>query len=209
MIAAGKSTLARAIASDLNMALVSEAKLGIAYLDRLFENPPRWGYEAQVAFLIGKANQIKDFEKKKASYVLDRSIKEDAKIFFEYFREANNLDSLTSLNYQNLFEFIDDNIPEEDITIICTVDYDKAIKRIYSRKKFNNYVEGYVDSIFSRYKKYIEEKREKPNTYVCDGTQFDWSDEKHCSLIIDDIVKLLNRQASCATEELNILRAHV
>ncbi|MDC9567286.1 deoxynucleoside kinase, partial [Pseudoalteromonas sp. GAB2316C] len=50
MIAVGKSTLARALAKDFDMELISEAKLGISYLERLFEDPARWGYEAQAAF---------------------------------------------------------------------------------------------------------------------------------------------------------------
>lgn len=209
MIAVGKSTLARAIAKDFHMELISEAELGISYLERLFENPARWGYEAQAAFLIGKANAIGTMERNNKSYVLDRSICEDASIFFEYFKEANKLDDLTCLNYQALYEFVDEHTPKEDISIICTIDYESVVNRISSRNKFNDYVEGYVDSIYKRYTKYIEERRGNRNTYICDSNSFDWTDDNVCKLITKDIHKLINRDTSNSNKNLDVLRAHV
>lgn len=209
MIAVGKSTLARALAKDFDMELISEAKLGISYLERLFEDPARWGYEAQAAFLVGKANAIRKIEKKHKSYILDRSIFEDANIFFEYFKEANKLDELTCLNYQYLYEFIDAFTPKEDISIICTIDYESVVNRIVSRNKFNAYVEGYVDSIYTRYTKFIEERRGNQNTYICDGNIFDWTNDKICKLIAEDVHRLINHEAPNLDVKLNVLRAHV
>ncbi len=209
MIAVGKSTLARALAKDFDMELISEAKLGISYLERLFDDPARWSYEAQAAFLIGKANAIRKIEKKHKSYVLDRSICEDASIFFEYFKEVYQLDDLTCLNYQYLYDLIDDCTPKEDISIICTIDYESVVNRIISRDKFNAYVEGYVNSVYDRYTKFIEEKRGNQNTYICDSNIFDWTDDKVCKLIIDDVQRLIDRDASNSDINLNVLRAHI
>lgn len=209
MIGVGKSTLAHAISNNCKMELVSEASLGISYLDRLFKNPSRWGYEAQVAFLIGKVNEIKKLENKQKPYVIDRSITEDATIFFEYFKDANDLDELTCLNYRMLYEFISECIPPEDIVIICTADYESVLKRVSARNKFKNFVEGYLESIFNRYEKYISDIRGNPKIYICDGMQFDWTKKEVCKLVIDDIENLLNKNKDNSITTLNILRAHI
>lgn len=208
MVAVGKTALAKVIARRMNYQFLAEADLGLSYLPRLFEDPSRWGFEAQTAFLIGKASALMAVSGRGVSYVLDRSLEEDALIFFEYFRDRHGLDELTTRTYRDLYALFRRIVPPPTVSIICTASYGKVTERIKTRTKFNSYVPGYVESIFERYSEYIESKRSLPNTFICDGDRYDWTDDLICDSIALDIQKIIYTDSSDHAEPLNILRPH-
>jgi len=208
MIGVGKTTLIDNLALELNIGKVVETPLGFKYLSRLFTEPERWGFEAQVAFLIGKANGILAKEDMGQPYLVDRSIEEDAKIFYEYFREKHSIDSLTNSTYQELYKLLCCKIPRPTIQIICTIDKETVLNRIETRDKFNSYVEGYVESIFDRYNQYIEKLRGKTNTFMCDALKYDWTKNDTVNIIAADVHKLINGLDGSPNLDLSILREH-
>ncbi len=206
MVAVGKSTLAKHLANESGYALVTESSLGLDYLERLFRDPNRWGLEAQIAFLLGKAAAI--YERSGVgSYVLDRSVEEDAEVFFDYFREEHSLDTLSVRTYTSLFALLQKVLPLPDIWILCDIDYPTVKARIANRDKFNAYVDGYVDSIFMRYEQFFARKRGQPNTYTINSSEHDWTD-KSCARVIAEDVRLLVAAFPEKAPGLSILAHH-
>lgn len=207
MVAAGKTTLARYLAANNGYTLVSESSLGTDYLDRLFRDPSRWGLEAQIAFLLEKAAAVHN-QTTAGNYVLDRSLEEDATIFFEYFREEHSIDELSVRTYESLFSLLQQVLPNPDVWVLCDIDYETVNMRINNRERFNNYVEGYAESIYSRYQVFFMKKRNSANTYIVNSSYHDWTDEA-CAADIAKDVRNIVEAFPFGTPALDILERHV
>lgn len=188
MMASGKSTLANKLSSIMGYPNVNESPLGLSYLDSLFSDPSRWAYEAQSAFLIGKFECIINALKENDIVFLDRSMEEDAKIFFEYFHTNFIKDERSRNTYYTLLDTMNKIISVPTIQLICDVSLETAKRRINQRDgKFKAYFSGHIEDIYSAYHKYNLNKKRVPGVYYLNSEKYDWREELIASDIASDI----------------------
>ncbi len=206
MIASGKSTLSDNLTKKLAYNNVNESRLGLQYLDRLSLDPKRWGFETQIAFLIDKAKGIMEKHSIGKPFIVDRSIEEDAKIFYQYFKEKHSVDALSNETYSSLYQLFDGILPGVSLRIICIADKSTIIDRIKNRDKYTPRISGYIDNVFNKYNDYISTLRGQPNTYICDSVHNDWRIEHISDMVAEDLNSLVIHYGAVNNIGLKILK---
>lgn len=195
VMAAGKSTLIKNISLHSEFFPVDESSIGLSYLDDLFSEPQRWAYEAQIAFLVGKSKCLSHASMSNRVILLDRSLEEDAKIFFEYFYNKFIKNERARSTYYTLYDIVHEVVEPPSIQIFCEVSLSTVTARINERvDKFKDYFHGHLEDIYLAYEEYQQTKQNTPNVFFIDSEVHDWRKEsvvidvvRDLNLIIDDI----------------------
>lgn len=192
MIASGKSTLARGIASNFGASYIPEHRISISYLDDLFNSPSRWAFETQISFLAEKANELRMAIMQNLCTVIDRSFQEDIEIFAGYFHKKGHLDNRSYQTYISAAKAIVGCFPEPKITIYCYADRQTIINRIKNRQNLcNKYPDEYIEWVFDRYGKHFSPAA---MGYSINGNEYDWRDSSLMSVISDEITNVLKSE---------------
>jgi len=149
LMGAGKTTLARGLASLLGWMYLPAVQPALKRLRDLFSDPSRWAFETQTAFLANKALQLRHALSTGVGVVLDRTLDEDAFVFAEYFRRNGQLDDRSFETYGALSRYFFETLPAPDLVILCSCPIDVSRQRSYTRGAgaHQMYPPGYFDDI--------------------------------------------------------------
>jgi deoxyadenosine/deoxycytidine kinase len=132
-IGVGKTTLARALASQLKWQCYLEPVIDNPYLDDFYLDMSRWAFHLQVYFLSKRFESQREIEQGGISCVQDRTIYEDVEVFATTLHKRGHLVGRDWDNYRDLFRAMTDYLKAPDLIIYLRCDVETLLKRIQQR----------------------------------------------------------------------------
>jgi len=131
----GKTTLAKVIARTFGIERIGSHPTGLAYLRDLADNEDRWAFEAQVAFLVTKAGQIREKLDQGKPLVVERWIEEDILVYERLFKESGAINSRSHETFEQVSnvarKFL--SLPEPEFHFYCDCRAETALSRVSRR----------------------------------------------------------------------------
>jgi len=185
-IGVGKSTLAKLLSKRWGYSIISEPQDINPFLKDFYADQKRWALHSQLFFLIHRLKIFEEIEKSDDSFIIDRTIYEDAEIFAKQLlnKEEYKL-------YQEEYNLIYKNFPSPNLLIYLYAPTELLLKRIEERGRYyeKNIKKSYLKKLNDAYENWISSYNLSP-VYKLDTTQFDihnlFSDLSH---FIDEIEK--------------------
>lgn len=136
-IGAGKTTLARLLATHYGWEVLYEAVDGNPYLSDFYDDMVRWSFNLQIYFLNSRFAQMRRVlavaEEDRTSVIQDRTIYEDAAIFARNLYRRGSLSDRDYQTYLNLFENMMSMVRPPDLMIYLQADLPKLRQQIIQR----------------------------------------------------------------------------
>jgi len=203
MIGAGKSTITKLIADELESQAFYEHVDDNRILEKFYEDPKRWAFSLQIFFLNTRFRSIKQALTHRNN-VLDRSIYEDA-LFTQINYEEGNMSHAEMELYTDLL----DNMMEEldampkkapDLLIYLRGSLDTHLDRIKKRGRPFEQIEGnpdlleYYTRLHGRYDSWFN-SYDKSATLVLDIDKYDVGREEDREEVMEIIRTSLGQTA--------------
>lgn len=134
-IAAGKSTLTKALAEHYGWKPFYEAFEENPYLADFYDDMPRWSFQSQVYFLARRLQHHKALWQHPGPVVQDRSIYEDAEIFARNLHLQGNMSERDYSTYRHLYNGMCEFLPPPTLVIYLEASVDVLLKRIADRNR--------------------------------------------------------------------------
>lgn len=153
VIGAGKTALAREIANRFEAALVLEDLRENPFLERFYEEPDRWAFQAQLSFLASRFQQQKALRARDLFHdavVTDYTFDKD-RIFAHVNLENDELQL-----YETLYTSMEEGVARPDLVVYLQASVDRLMEQIEERAR------GHDESIE---RSYLEELNEAYNQY--------------------------------------------
>lgn len=201
----GKSTLKNLLCDYKGFAGVGESELGLSYLPKIFNDPIKWIFEGQLAFLLEKHARLTSREINNEVVLVDRSFEEDYKIFFIHFFEKYNLQMSTLELYNSIYNLVIKDLKLPSITIFLKNSLESSIERSLKRTgQYNDYDETYIKEVYERYEVFYTKKH---NFYELNTEVFDFREQHILNSIFDDIEIIIHStRSNTPLKNMNILR---
>jgi deoxyadenosine/deoxycytidine kinase len=178
LIGSGKTTLARKLSRAFAYPYAPENVPARKYLRDLTQDPSRWAFETQLAFLTHKATQVATALRVYGSVVLDRSISEDINIFAQYFHQKGQIDDRAFTTYMSLGEYLQSTIPAPDLLIYCKCSLETSRSRIAQRARDDRDLHSpeYLSDIAAQYDAWIK-SYEQTSIFEINSEEVDFKDD--------------------------------
>jgi deoxyguanosine kinase len=130
VIGAGKTTLARIFAERFNGKLILEEFEENAFLQRFYEDPPRWAFQTQLAFLASRFKQQKR--------LLDRDLFQQV-IVSDYAFDKDRIFAHLNLKgdelqlYEMLYTLMEPSTPKPDLVVYLQSSPERLMENIRQR----------------------------------------------------------------------------
>ncbi|NUN10614.1 MAG: deoxynucleoside kinase [Ignavibacteriaceae bacterium] len=171
-IGAGKTSLARMLATKLNARLILEQFEENPFLGKFYEDRKKYAFQTQMFFLVNRYKQLLDLQQYDlfTEYIVADYIFEKDRLFAEL-----NLSPEELQIYNTLFPLLKKNIRKPDLVIFLHSSTDRLERNIHQR---NREVEkhlnrDYLDSLSQVYSDYFF-KDEQGRLLIVDSTDFDF-----------------------------------
>jgi deoxyadenosine/deoxycytidine kinase len=127
-IGVGKTSLVRYLTERYGFEPVYEPFGDNPYLDDFYGDMSRWAFQSQVLFLARKFRLHHDLQAAGGTFVMDRSIYEDAEIFAKLLARTDRMDDRDYATYLELYGVMKQSLKPPDLLIHlrCSV---RAIRR--------------------------------------------------------------------------------
>ena len=116
-IGVGKTTLVRYLTERYGIVPVYEPFGDNPYLDDFYADMDRWAFHSQVFFLARKFRLHQDLEAAPGTFVMDRTIYEDAEIFATYLARSRKISKRDFATYLELYEAMKQSLRPPDLMI--------------------------------------------------------------------------------------------
>lgn len=194
-IGAGKTSLARMLATKLNARLILEQFEENPFLGKFYEDRKKYAFQTQMFFLVNRYKQLLDFQQYDlfTEYIVADYIFEKDRLFAEL-----NLSPEELQIYNTLFPLLKKNIRKPDLVIFLHSSTDRLERNIHQR---NREVEkhlnrDYLDSLSQVYSDYFF-KEEQGRLLIVDSTDFDFVANKSD---FDELLTEIFREDSALVE---------
>lgn len=183
-IGVGKSTLSKILSKKWGYSIVSEPHDYNPFIKKFYSDQKRWAFHSQIFFLIHRLKIFEEIEKSENSFIIDRTIYEDAEIFA---KELLSKDEYKL--YREVYDLVYINFPTPNLLIYLYAPVDVLLKRIKERgRDYEKTIKkSYLNKLNDAYERWINSYNLSP-IYRLDTTQFDinnlFTDLSH---YIDDI----------------------
>lgn len=186
-IGAGKTTLARKIATQFNANLVLEHFADNPFLPKFYLEPEKYSFPLELSFLASRYKQLKE-------ELVPQDLFKAFTVADYYFMKslvfaASTLTGDEYNLYRQIFYIIYGSLPKPDIYVYLHLNPDKLIRNIekrgrtYEKSITKEYLQKIQDSYFSFFKQNPENKY-----LVIDVNDLDFvENESHYSKIIDTV----------------------
>ncbi|WP_018620921.1 deoxynucleoside kinase [Spirosoma luteum] len=159
-IGAGKTTLAKLLATHYGWEVLYEAVEGNPYLADFYEDMPRWSFNLQIYFLNSRFAQMKKIisrlqTENVTTLVQDRTIYEDAAIFARNLRQSGFMSERDFDTYQDLFTNMMSIVRPPDLMIYLRADLSKLRRQI--QKRGRSFEQTIADQYLANLNKLYEE----------------------------------------------------
>jgi len=193
-IGSGKTTLTTKLANHYNWEAHYEDVENNPYLNDFYKDMQRWSFNLQVFFLNSRFRQIVDIKNSKKTYIQDRTIFEDAKIFAPNLHQMGLMSSRDFDNYIEIFNLMDGFIDCPDLLIYLRASVPTLVEQIQKRgREYENSIRlDYLTRLNERYEAWIAEyDRGKLLIIDVDNLNYDENDSD-LSLVIEKIDAEIN-----------------
>lgn len=177
-IGAGKTTLAKRIASDFNGKLILEQFEDNPFLPKFYKDQDKYAFPLEMSFLASRYQQLMDQLSSQdlfhnftvSDYFITKSL-----IFARRTLEADEL-----ALYSKLFGIIEANLPKPELLVYLYSDIDRLLNNIKSRgRDYEQDISGdYLQKIQSGYFDYIRQQEDK-RILIIDTNEVDFVTNKH------------------------------
>jgi deoxyadenosine/deoxycytidine kinase len=156
-IGAGKTTLAKQLASVLQCNLFDESVEDNPYLIDFYRDMTAWGSHLQFYFLGHRAEQLRRANDCTSTVVLDRTIYEDGEIFAPALAEFGVISQRDYRTYRRLYEAVCAQARAPDVLVYLSASVETLIKRIHQRgRPYEQEITGtYLSRLNERYDRWI------------------------------------------------------
>ena len=134
LIGAGKSTLATALASELNLPVYYEPVSDNAYLEDFYKDMGKWGFPMQIYLLNKRFKQQQQIVWQGQGGVQDRTIYEDA-VFARMLRDSGHIDQRDFDTYTELFQSMANFMKKPNIIVHLDLTPEESLRRIKLRSR--------------------------------------------------------------------------
>jgi deoxyadenosine/deoxycytidine kinase len=191
----GKTTLAQQLARTLDYTYIAESAHAKQYLSDLFNNPKRWAFETQVAFLLHKAVDISKALERSPGVVIDRTLAEDIEIFASYFYEEGHIDDRAFDSYKSLASYFESEIGPPELIIYCDCTLNKTVSRIGQRGRADrdNHSDDFISNIYARYEAWLSTYH-ATSIYRADSERWDWRNPEDILKVVKDLGIVYSRE---------------
>ncbi|MEZ4235702.1 MAG: deoxynucleoside kinase [Myxococcota bacterium] len=127
-IGVGKTSLVTHLTERYGLTAVYEPFGDNPYLDDFYADMKRWSFHSQIFFLARKYRLHQDLQRASGTYVLDRTIYEDAEIFARSLAASGQMSKRDHATYLEAYEAMKGSLQPPDLLIHlrCSV---RAIRR--------------------------------------------------------------------------------
>lgn len=132
-IGAGKTTLVSKLAKYYHFTPVYEATDQNPYLQDFYDDMQQWAFPLQIRFLTLRFQQALDVQSSADSFVIDRTIYEDAEVFAKNLRQNSLLSEHDYQTYTLLYKTLLPMVQPPDVLIYLKGDIQTLAKRIAHR----------------------------------------------------------------------------
>ena len=150
-IGAGKTTLAKMIAEEMNAKLVLEQFADNPFLPKFYDDPDRYSFPLELSFLADRYNQIK-------KDVFNPELFQSFTIADYFFAKSaifaqNTLKDDEYRLFRQIFDIVFESMPKPDLYVYLHADTDKLLQNIKHRgRSYEQNISGdYLDKIKSGY----------------------------------------------------------
>ncbi len=181
-IGAGKTSLAKRLAADLDARLFLEQPDENPFLQRFYEDPQRYAFSTQLAFLLSRYQQQQHLQREAESEgitISDYSFLKDW-----VFAELNLEDDELQL-YRQLYTELIEGLPKPDLVIYLEADAHQLKKHVKQRKvAYEKKLKiEYLENVLEAYKSFFFDYNESPLLVVnCTKLDFVNNEEHYLSL---------------------------
>ena len=156
-IGSGKTTLTRLLSKHFGWEAHYEDVDTNPYLNSFYEDMQRWSFNLQIYFLNSRFRQILQIRESGKTVVQDRTIYEDAYIFFFFLHYMNLMTTRDFENYISLFELMSSLVQPPDLLIYLRASVPTLVNQI--QKRGRDYEEAirldYLKKLNERYESWI------------------------------------------------------
>lgn len=160
-IGAGKTTLAKLMAKDLNAHLVLEEADENPFLGRFYDQPDQYAFQAQMFFLLSRYKQL---TKTSQPDLFHRALVCDYIMMKDYLFAHLNLADAELEIYRPIFELLSQKLVLPDLVIFLQADRETLFKRMQKRNK--TYEKGltldYLDRLIEAYSQFFFQYKQTP-----------------------------------------------
>jgi len=156
-IGSGKTSLSSALAREYDAKLILEEFADNPFLPRFYEDPDRYGFQVELAFLAERYGQFKQTD---ATPDLFKSMTiADYHFYKSLIFARTNLDSEEFRLYSNLFNIIYSSLPKPDLVVYLYLSINNLQRNIqkrgrpYEQEITNEYLQSIQDSYFEFFKR--------------------------------------------------------
>lgn len=174
-IGVGKTSLVRYLVERYGIVPVYEPFGDNPYLDDFYGDMRRWAFHSQVFFLGRKFRLHQDLEKTPGTFVMDRSIYEDAEIFATHLARSGKMDERDFRTYLELYESMKRSLRPPDLLIHLRCSVKAARKRIAQRGRASEQAipVSYLRALNGLYEEWIGRWTDSP-LVVWDSERMDY-----------------------------------
>ncbi len=172
-IGAGKTSLVKKIAADVNAGIILERFDENPFLPKFYEDPERFSFPVELSFLADRYHQLKE-------ELSNRQIFSSLLIADYYFSKSlifarNTLKDDEYNLYRQLYDIIHQHLPIPDLYVYLHVPIEKLLENIKKRGRDyeQNIDESYLLQIQNGYFDYIKSK-ENFKILLIDGTNINY-----------------------------------
>lgn len=163
-IGVGKTTLVRYLTERYGIVPVYEPFGDNPYLDDFYADMDRWAFHSQVFFLARKFRLHQDLEAAPGTFVMDRTIYEDAEIFATHLARSRRISRRDFATYLELYEAMKQSLRPPDLMIHlrCSVRAIRARIRQRGRPSEQDIPATYLRRLNALYEEWIGGWKESP-----------------------------------------------
>ena len=158
-IGSGKTTLTTLLAKHYRYEPHFEQVDDNPYLNDFYKDMQRWSFNLQVYFLNSRFRQIVDIKESGETYIQDRTIFEDAKIFAPNLHSMGLMSTRDFDNYMEIFNLMDGFIGAPDLLIYLRASVPTLVGQIQKRgREYENSIRlDYLTRLNERYEAWVGE----------------------------------------------------
>jgi len=177
-IGVGKTSLVRYLTRHYDVKPVYEPFGDNPYLDDFYDDMKRWAFHSQVWFLSRKQRLHLRIDREPGTFVMDRTIYEDAEIFATYLAKSRRMSKRDFATYRELYEAMRESLRPPDLLIHlrCSV---RAIRRrikVRGRDSEQAIPASYLRKLNHLYEDWIERWDDSP-LMVWDSERLDYVED--------------------------------
>ncbi len=177
-IGVGKTSLVRYLTQRYGVKPVYEPFGDNPYLDDFYADMQRWAFHSQVWFLSRKQRLHLQIHREEGTFVMDRTIYEDAEIFATYLARSRRISKRDFETYLELYEAMRESLRPPDLLIHLRCSVRAIRRRIKQRGRASEQAipASYLRKLNELYEGWIERWDDSP-LLVWDSERLDYVED--------------------------------